>query len=382
VVSPKDGAVQRKVKARDLWIRMLTARVETGEPYMVFIDQVNRAIPEHHKLAGLNVKTSNLCTEITLPTGKDKDGVQRTAVCCITSLNLEKYDEWEDDPMFVEDIMRFLDNVLQDFIDNAQDDFQRATYSAMRERSVGLGVMGFHSFLQKMRIPMEGVMAKVWNKRMFKHIRTQADAASRKLAEEKGPCPDAADYGIMERFSNKMAVAPTASVSIICGGASPGIEPNAANSYTHKTLSGSYNVRNKYLKQLLAERGYDDADTWSSITTNEGSVQHLDFLTDDEKAVFKTAFELDQRWVIEHAADRAPFICQAQSVNVFLPADVHKRDLHQIHYQAWKKGVKSLYYCRSKSMQRAEVVATVSGAARQTAVPHLGKVNGLSLIHI
>jgi len=376
LLSPKDRAVQRKVKARDLWIRMLTARVETGEPYMIFIDHVNRAIPEHHKLAGLNVKTSNLCTEITLPTGVDKHGEQRTAVCCITSVNLERFEEWEDDPLFIEDIMRFLDNVLQDFIDNAQDDFERATYSAMRERSVGLGVMGFHSFLQKMSIPMEGVMAKVWNKRMFKHLRTQADAASRKLAEEKGACPDAADYGIMERFSNKMAVAPTASVSIICGGASPGIEPNAANSYTHKTLSGSYNVRNKYLKQLLGERGRDDVETWSSITTNEGSVQHLDFLTDDEKGVFKTAFELDQHWVIEHAADRAPFICQAQSVNVFLPADVHKRDLHQIHFQAWKKGVKSLYYCRSKSMQRAEVVATGSGAIHQKTVPHLGKVNG------
>ena len=376
LLSPKDKAVQRKVKARDLWIRMLTARVETGEPYMIFIDHVNRAIPEHHKLAGLNVKTSNLCTEITLPTGIDKDGVQRTAVCCITSVNLELYEEWESDPMFIEDVMRFLDNVLQDFIDNAQDDFERATYSAMRERSVGLGVMGFHSFLQKMRLPMEGVMAKVWNKRMFKHIRSQADAASRKLAEEKGPCPDAADYGFEERFSNKMAVAPTASVSIICGGASPGIEPNAANSYTHKTLSGSYNVRNKYLKELLAERGHDDVETWSSITTREGSVQHLDFLTDDEKDVFKTAFEIDQRWIIEHAADRAPFICQAQSVNVFLPADIHKRDLHQIHFQAWKKGVKSLYYCRSKSMQRAEVVATHSAKYGSATVPHLGKVNG------
>lgn len=376
LVSPKDKAVQRKVRARDLWIRMLTARVETGEPYMIFIDHVNRAIPEHHKLAGLHVKTSNLCTEITLPTGLDKDGVQRTAVCCITSLNLERYEEWESDPRFVEDIMRFLDNVLQDFIDNAQDDFERSTYSAMRERSVGLGVMGFHSFLQKMRIPMEGVMAKVWNKRMFRHIRTQADAASRKLADERGACPDAADYGIKERFSNKMAVAPTASVSIICGGASPGIEPNAANSFTHKTLSGSYNVRNKYLKELLAERDRDDAETWSSITTNEGSVQHLDFLSDDEKAVYKTAFEIDQRWIIEHAADRAPFICQAQSVNVFLPADIHKRDLHQIHYQAWKKGVKSLYYCRSKSIQRAEVVATKSVNGSHAAVPHLGKVNG------
>jgi ribonucleoside-diphosphate reductase alpha chain len=375
LVSPKDKAVQRKVRARDLWIRMLTARVETGEPYMIFIDHVNRAIPEHHKLAGLYVKTSNLCTEITLPTGLDKDGVQRTAVCCITSLNLERYEEWESDPRFIEDIMRFLDNVLQDFIDNAQDDFERATYSAMRERSVGLGVMGFHSFLQKMRIPMEGVMAKVWNKRMFRHIRTQADAASRTLAEERGACPDAADYGIMERFSNKMAVAPTASVSIICGGASPGIEPNAANSYTHKTLSGSYNVRNKYLKDLLAEKDRDNAETWSSITTNEGSVQHLDFLSDEEKAVFRTAFEIDQRWIVEHAADRAPYICQAQSVNVFLPADIHKRDLHQIHFQAWKKGVKSLYYCRSKSIQRAEVVANAVNGKHAT-VPLLGKVNG------
>jgi ribonucleoside-diphosphate reductase alpha chain len=236
--------------------------------------------------------------------------------------------------------------------------------------------MGFHSFLQKTRIPMEGVMAKVWNKRMFKHIRSQADAASRKLAEERGACPDAAEYGIMERFSNKMAIAPTASVSFICGGASPGIEPNAANSYTHKTLSGSYNVRNKYLKELLAERDRDDAETWSSINTNEGSEQHHDFLTDDEKAVFKNAFEIDQRWIIEHAADRAPFICQAQSVNVFLPADIHKRDLHQIHYQAWKKGVKSLYYCRSKSIQRAEVVATKAVNGRHAAVPHMGKVNG------
>jgi ribonucleoside-diphosphate reductase alpha chain len=353
LVSPKDRAVQRKVSARDLWIRILTARVETGEPYMVFIDHVNRAIPEHHKLAGLNVKTSNLCTEITLPTGKDKDGQERTAVCCITSLNLERYEEWESDPQFIEDVMRFLDNVLQDFIDNAPDDFDRATYSAMRERSVGLGVMGFHSFLQKMR----------------------TDASSKTLAAERGACPDAADYGMDERFSNKMAIAPTASVSIICGGASPGIEPNAANSYTHKTLSGSFNVRNRYLKELLAEKGRDDDETWSSITTHEGSVQHLDFLSEDEKAVYRTAFELDQRWVIEHAADRAPYICQAQSVNVFLPADVHKRDLHQIHFQAWKKGVKTLYYCRSKSIQRAEVVAKGGANLGLPVVPHLGKVN-------
>jgi ribonucleoside-diphosphate reductase alpha chain len=250
----------------------------------------------------------------------------------------------------------------------------RARYSAMRERSVGLGVMGYHSFLQSQGVPMESVMAKVWNKRIFKQIKEAADAASVKLAEERGPCPDAAEYGIMERFSNKMAIAPTASISIICGGASPGIEPVAANSFTHKTLSGSFNVRNPYLKQLLAEKGHDDDETWSSITTHEGSVQHLDFLSEDEKAVFRTAFEIDQRWIIEHAGDRTDYICQSQSINLFLPADIHKRDLHQLHYQAWKKGVKSLYYCRSKSIQRAEVVATRDSGT--LAVPHLGKVNG------
>ena len=376
LTSPKEGSVLRTIPARSLWIRILTSRIETGEPYLIFVDHVNSAIPEHQKLAGLTVKTSNLCSEITLPTGRDRFGEERTAVCCLSSLNLEKYVEWEDHPTFLEDIMRFLDNALQDFIDRAPDEFKRAAYSAMRERSIGLGVMGFHSFLQANSIPIEGVMAKVWNKRMFKHIRGQADVASRKLAEERGACPDAADFGIAERFSNKMAVAPTASISIICGGASPGIEPIAANSYTHKTLSGSFNVRNKHLKLLLAEKGHDDDETWSSITTSEGSVQHLDFLTEDEKAVFRTAFEIDQRWLIEHAADRAPYICQSQSLNLFLPADIHKRDLHQLHFQAWKQGLKSLYYCRSKSMQRAEVVADKPGVNGIASIPLLGKVNG------
>ena len=352
--SPKDGHVVDRVNARGLWIRLLTARVETGEPYIIYIDHVNESIPEHHKMAGLNVKMSNLCSEITLPTGKDPWGGDRTAVCCLSSLNLEKYEEWKDAPNFIEDVMRFLDNVMSDFINKAPESMDRARYSAMRERSVGLGVMGFHSFLQSKNIPFESVMAKVWNRRMFQQIRTDADSASRKLAEERGPCPDAAEYGVMERFSNKMAIAPTASISIICGGASPGIEPIAANAYTHKTLSGSFAVRNRYLERLLEEKGRNDDDTWSSIFTSEGSVQHLDFLSQDEKDVFKTAFELDQRWVIEHAADRTPFVCQAQSVNVFLPADVHKVDLHQIHWLAWEKGVKSLYYCRSKSIQRAE----------------------------
>jgi len=355
--SPKDRHVVRTVSARSLWVRLLTARVETGEPYFIYIDHVNKAIPEHHKLGNLEVKMSNLCSEITLPTGMDKDGKERTAVCCLCSLNLETWFEWNDQEQFIPDVMRFLDNVLQDFIDNAPDEMGRARYSAMRERSVGLGVMGMHSFFQSQNIPFESVMAKVWNKKMFKHIRAQADVASVELAHERGACPDAADYGIMERFSSKMAIAPTASISIICGGSSPGIEPIAANSFTHKTLSGSFSVKNRHLKILLAEKGKDTDAIWSSITTHEGSVQHLDFLSDDEKDVFKTAFELDQRWVIDLAGDRAEFICQSQSVNVFLPADVEKKMLHDIHWQAWKKGVKSLYYCRSKSIQRAEAIS-------------------------
>ncbi|WP_211259526.1 ribonucleoside-diphosphate reductase subunit alpha [Belnapia moabensis] len=357
LTSPKDGAIMRKISARALWIRILTARIETGEPYLVFSDHVNKAMPAHHKLAGLEVKTSNLCSEITLPTGRDQHGRDRTAVCCLSSLNLESWFEWKDDPRFIPDVMRFLDNVLQNFIDTAPDSMAKAKYSAMRERSVGLGVMGFHSFLQAQNVPFESVVAKVWNKRMFKHIREQADAASRLLAEERGPCPDAAEYGFMERFSNKMAIAPTASISIITGGASPGIEPIAANVYNHKTLSGSYIVRNPYLKKVLAKHGRDDEDTWTSITVRKGSVQHLDFLTEQERATFKTAFELDQRWVVEHAADRSPFICQSQSVNLFLPANIHKRDLHQIHVMAWKRGVKSLYYCRSLSIQRADTIS-------------------------
>ena len=357
LVSPKDGALMKKVSARSLWIRILTARIETGEPYIIYSDHVNNARPEHQKLAGLEVKTSNLCSEITLPTGIDQHGEQRTAVCCLSSLNLETWFEWKDEAQFIPDVMRFLDNVLQSFIDTAPDSMARARYSAMRERSVGLGVMGYHSFLQALNVPFESVVAKVWNMRMFKHIRAQADTASRLLAEERGPCPDAAEYGFMERFSNKMAIAPTASISIICGGASPGIEPIAANVYNHKTLSGSFIVRNPFLKKVLAKHGRDDEDTWTTVTVNKGSVQHLDFLTEQEKATFKTAFELDQRWVVEHAADRTPYICQSQSVNLFLPANVHKRDLHQIHMTAWKKGVKSLYYCRSLSIQRADAIS-------------------------
>jgi ribonucleoside-diphosphate reductase alpha chain len=358
--SPKDGSVQSTLPARNLWIRLLTARVETGEPYIVYIDTVNRQIPQHHKLAGLKVKTSNLCSEITLPTGIDNTGKERTAVCCLSSLNLETYDEWKNETLFIEDVMRFLDNVMSDFINRAPESFSNAKYSAMRERSVGLGVMGLHSFFQQKNIPFGSVMSKVWNQKIFKHIQEKADEASIKLAEERGSCPDAEEYGIKERFSNKTAIAPTASISVICGGASPGIEPIAANSYTHKTLSGSFNVRNKYLAKILERHGKNNDETWSSITTNQGSVSHLDFLTDLEKDTFKTAFEIDQRWIVELGADRTPNISQAQSINVFVPADIHKKDLHQIHFQAWKKGLKSLYYCRSKSIQRAENVNTGS----------------------
>lgn len=355
--SPHTGKALDKVKARDLWVKLITTRVETGEPYILFIDAVNRAIPEHHKKLNLKVKTSNLCSEITLPTGIDHLGKDRTAVCCLSSLNIEYYDEWKDHPQIIEDVMRFLDNVLQDFIDNAPDSMAKAKYSAMRERSVGLGVMGFHSFLQSKNVPMESAMAKVWNKKIFQNIKTKVDLASKKLAVERGSCPDAAEVGAMERFSSKMAIAPTASISIIAGNSSPGIEPFAANSFTQKTLTGSFNVRNKNLVKLLESKGKNTDDIWSSITTNEGSVQHLDFLDEHEKLVFKTAQEIDQRWIIDLAAERGEYICQAQSLNIFVPGNVSKKYLHEIHFRAWQKGVKSLYYCRSTSVQRADKVS-------------------------
>lgn len=354
--SPHTGETVRSVDARGLWIRLLTARVETGEPYIIYGDHVNKNLPEMQKRLGLKVKMSNLCSEITLPTGLDHRGEDRTAVCCLSSVNLESYEQWSTNPYFIEDLMRFLDNVLEDFIQRAPDSMAKARYAAIRERSVGLGAMGFHSFLQSKMIPFDSVMAKVWNKKMFEHIARKADEASVKLAEEKGPCPDAAECLIKERFSNKTSIAPTASISVICGTTSPGVEPYAANAFVQKTLSGSFTVRNKYLEQLLEEKGENNEDTWTGIITSGGSVMHLDCLTDEEKDVFRTAFEVDQRYIIEHTADRTPFITQSQSVNLFLPADVHKRDLHMLHYIAWKKGVKSLYYCRSRSIQRSEVV--------------------------
>jgi ribonucleoside-diphosphate reductase alpha chain len=351
--SPKTDEVLRTISARKLWQKILEIRLQTGEPYLLFSDTVNRQMAAHQRKLGLKVSTSNLCSEIMLHTGPDHKGEDRTAVCCLSSINAEKYPEWKDEPQFVEDIMRFLDNVLQDFIDRAPDQMAKAVYSAKRERSVGLGLMGFHSFLQSMNIPFESAMAKSWNTRLFKHIRMGADAASVVLAEERGACPDAEEAGMKQRFSHKLAIAPTASISIICGGASPCIEPIPANVFTHKTLSGSFTIKNTALQAILAEKGQDTDDIWHSILEHEGSVQHLECLSQNEKDVFKTAFEIDQRWVIDLAADRSPYICQGQSVNVFIPGDVDKWDLHMLHWTAWEKGVKSLYYCRSKSVQRA-----------------------------
>ena len=351
--SPKTGEVMRTVNARKLWQKILELRIQTGEPYLLFTDTVNNAMPAHQRELGLKVTQSNLCSEITLPTGVDNQGQDRTAVCCLSSLNAEKFLEWKNDERFLEDIFRFLDNVLSDFIERAPSEMARAVYSAERERSVGLGLMGFHSFLQAQGAPLESAAAKAWNNAMFKHIRKGADAASVKLARERGPCGDARDAGMMARFSHKMAVAPTASISIICGGTSAGIEPIPANIYTHKTLSGSFTVKNRQLEALLEEKGQNTDAVWTSILEHEGSVQHLDFLDEREKDTFRTAFEIDQRWIIELAADRTPYICQSQSLNLFLPGDISKWDLHMLHWTAWEKGLKSLYYCRSKSVQRA-----------------------------
>lgn len=362
LISPASGEKRGQVDARSLFQKMVETRLATGEPYMIFIDHVNDAMPAHHRELGLKVTTSNLCSEITLPTGRDHLGNDRTAVCCLSSLNLVKWDEWSKHEGFVEDIMRFLDNTLQYYIDNAEESMDRAKYSAMRERSVGLGVMGFHSFLQERRIPFESAMAKSWNKRFFKFLKEKTDEASFILAKERGPCPDAFDVGAMERFSCKTAIAPTASISIICGGTSACIEPIPANIYTHKTLSGSFVVKNQDLEQVLDDVEDREAPEhaglwrdkiWDSILENGGSVQHLDCLSQDEKAIFKTSFEIDQRWVLDFASDRTAFIDQAQSINLFIEGDSDKWDLLMLHFRAWELGIKSLYYLRSKSVQRA-----------------------------
>jgi ribonucleoside-diphosphate reductase alpha chain len=370
LISPKSGQVLKTVNARKLWQKILELRMQTGEPYLLFTDTVNNSMPAHQRKLGLKVTQSNLCSEITLPTGVDHRGVDRTAVCCLSSVNAEKYLEWSKDEIFIEDVFRFLDNVLEDFIERAPAEMDRAVYSAKRERSVGLGVMGFHSFLQQMNVSMESAMAKVWNDKIFKTVRQGADAASVKLAKERGPCEDARDAGMMARFSHKMAVAPTASISIICGGTSAGIEPIPANVYTHKTLSGSFTVKNQQLETLLDRKGLNTPEVWSSILEHEGSVQHLEELDDHERDVFKTAFEIDQRWIVELAADRTPYICQSQSLNLFLPGDIDKWDLHMLHWTAWEKGLKSLYYCRSKSVQRASFAGSEKAEVSKLETPN------------
>lgn len=354
LISPKDGSVTETVRAQDLAAKLVTTRLETGEPYILFVDAINKAMPLHQKKSGLKVTTSNLCSEIVLPTGIDHHGVDRTAICALFQPNAEKWDEWKDNPQFFLDIGYFMDNVLQDFIDNGGEEFAKARYSAQRERSIGVGMMGWHSFLQARNIPLEGVVAKVWNKKIFVHLRTEMDRVSKQIAEERGACLDAAEHGIMERFSCKIAIAPTASVSIICGGTSAGVDAIPANIFTQKTLDGSFEVKNPYLEKILIERGQNTKEIWNSILKNNGSVAHLDFLSDHEKDVYKTSFEIDQRFIIELAADRTPYICQSQSLNIAMLPDCHKRDLWKTHEMAWKLGVKSMYYLRSISIQRTD----------------------------
>ncbi len=360
LISPYTKKVTETVKARQLWEKLLIARMETGEPYILFIDTVNRNIPLHHKKLGLEVKMSNLCAEITQTTGLDHLNKDRTAVCCLSSLNLEYFEKWENNPEFIIDVMRMLDNVLQFFIEHAPDEMERAKYSAYRERSVGLGAMGFHSFLQKKRIPMSGLLAKSWNLRMFKKIDAKTAEASKILAEEKGACPDAKDAGYNERFSNKTAIAPTASISSLAN-ASPSIEPIYTGVFNHKTLSGNFEVKNPHLDKLIQSKvksieEYDKI--WDKIKEDEGSVQDVDCLTAEEKEVFKTAFELDQMTLIKLAGDRQPYISQSQSLNLFLRNDISKAELHLIHFAAWKLGVKSLYYARSTAMRRPNNVSS------------------------
>ncbi len=350
LIDPHSGEVKKVVPAKTLWVKLIQNRVETGEPYIVFRDTVDEAIPEFQQKLGLRVHQSNLCSEITLPTDKD-----RTAVCCLSSVNLEEYDEWKNNDLFIPDLVRMLDNVLEHFITNAPDQLSRASYSAMRERSIGLGAMGFHAHLQRHNIPFESAMAKGKNLQMFSRIKSEAVRATQQLAAERGDCPDGMGSGL--RNSHLLAIAPNASSSIICGNTSPSIEPYRANAFTQKTKSGSSLLKNEYLESILQDLGQDTDEVWKSIITNSGSVQHLDFLDEWTKEVFKTAVEIDQRWVIELAGDRQEYICQSQSLNIFFPANVSKAELHAIHMMAWKRGVKTLYYLRSEAFKRAETVS-------------------------
>ena len=350
LIDPHSGEVKKVVSARTLWVKLLQNRMETGEPYLMFEDAVQADLPDFQKRKGLKVNHSNLCSEITLATNEE-----RTAVCCLSSVNLEYYDEWKKHPAFISDLVRFLDNVLTFFIANAPDELERARYSAERERSIGLGAMGFHAYLQKNGIPFEGAMATAANLEMFKYIKSNAQKETERLAVEKGACPD--DDSCSVRNAHLLAVAPNASSSIICGNTSPSIEPYRANAFTQKTKSGSYLMKNKFLEEVLDKYGQNIDSTWTSIITNKGSCQHLDFLSDEEREVFKTAVEINQAWVVEHASMRQDYICQSQSVNLFFPPDVNKADLHNIHMLAWAKNMKTLYYLRSEAISRADNVS-------------------------
>ena len=350
LIDPHTHRVVKTVSAKTLWVKLIQNRVETGEPYIMFGDTVQEALPDYQKDLGLEVHQSNLCSEITLPTNED-----RTAVCCLSSVNLEEFDEWSNCVEFIPDLVRMLDNVLTHFIANAPNQLEKARYSAERERSIGLGAMGFHAYLQRHNIPFESPMAKGRNMAMFWHIKSLASATTETLAMERGEAPDATGNGV--RNCHLLAIAPNASSSIICGNTSPSIEPYRANAYTQKTKSGTSLQKNEYLEDILRDLGMDTPEVWKSIVTNGGSVQHLDFLDDWTKDVFKTAVEIDQRWVIDMAADRQKHICQSQSLNVFFPADVSKQELHAIHMMAWKKKVKTLYYLRSEAYKRAEKVS-------------------------
>jgi ribonucleoside-diphosphate reductase alpha chain len=352
---PHSGEVRQVVSAKDLWQRILEIRMQTGEPYLHFIDTSNRMMPEFQKKLGLSIKQSNLCSEIILPTDKE-----RTAVCCLSSLNLEYVDEWKNDPLFLRDVAEMLDNVLQYFIDNASDNISRAKFSAMRERSIGIGALGFHAYLQSKNIAFESAIAKSINLQTFKHIRSKLNEANLQLGSERGEAPDAAGTGL--RFSHLMAIAPNASSSILMGNTSPSVEPYRANAYRQDTLSGSFLNKNKYLDKIIKEKcdgnnKYDYQEIWSSIISNDGSCQHLEFLDDWTKDVFKTSMEIDQRWVIEHAADRQQYIDQAQSINLFYRPDSNIAYLHACHFLAWKKGLKTLYYCRSEKLAKADKVS-------------------------
>ena len=354
LIDPHTQSVVKTVSARALWVKILQNRMETGEPYLMFEDAVNNDLPDFQKRKGLRVHHSNLCSEITLATDEE-----RTAVCCLSSVNLEYYDEWSKHPSFIPDLIRMLDNVLEYFIQHAPSQLEKAKFSAMRERSIGLGAMGFHAYLQKNKIPFESAMASFANVEMFDWIKEKADETTRVLATERGACPD--DDTCTVRNAHLLAIAPNASSSILCGNTSPSIEPYRANAYTQKTKTGSNLVKNKFLDYILRDKTNSEdeyAEAWRSIIANKGSCQHLDILDELEKDVFKTAVEINQAWVVEHASVRQEMICQSQSVNLFFPPDVNKGDLHNVHMLAWAKNLKTLYYLRSEAISRADNVAS------------------------